>query len=379
MATPVFYPLVGGTENSTLNLAIELNNQGVHTDVATVNNVERNTPLWQFRSEKFKNFTLYKIPAIRFSSFSRYKILNRLLGINQISLFGFHNLLRKYDIIHYQDDNDMTLVLSSFWASSKKIMHYRSFVEQTHKKYDNNFFLKILSKNIFDLHIGNSKFTKSRLINYFGQSVDYLDNSVHEDFFKRREQLKKKNSIICVGRIEKTKGVQFFLSSLLLVKEQCEVKIIGDFVEDDYKRKILEISESIMEKRNIKIIFYSSMKRKDLIPLIQESTLLVFPWGSGFNSKINSGSGIVQMESMASGTPVITTNTGANPGIVKHGKTGLVVERNNIKEFAAAISYLLQNRTFSKKLGINAKSYAEENFRLKKQANKLIKKYERLL
>ena len=78
-------------------------------------------------------------------------------------------------------------------------------------------------------------------------------------------------------------------------------------------------------------------------------------------SRMAEGLPLVFFEAMACGTPVIGTRTGGTPEIVIHEETGLLIERNEPSEVAAAIRALLADAGQREKMGRRgyelAKSY----------------------
>lgn len=61
--------------------------------------------------------------------------------------------------------------------------------------------------------------------------------------------------------------------------------------------------------------------------------------------------GIVNLEAMASGVPIVSSNFGGIPDIVKHGENGLLVEPKDVEGLADALIYLLKNEDLRKKMG----------------------------
>ena len=67
-------------------------------------------------------------------------------------------------------------------------------------------------------------------------------------------------------------------------------------------------------------------------------------------------------EAQINGLPVVTTNAGGSPEMIKDGHTGLVVEQGNVEAIASALCNLLTNRHLRKAYSKNARAYSEENF-----------------
>jgi glycosyltransferase involved in cell wall biosynthesis len=68
-------------------------------------------------------------------------------------------------------------------------------------------------------------------------------------------------------------------------------------------------------------------------------------------SRAREGLGLVFLEAMACGTPVIATGTGGTPEIVINGETGLLVEHNEPVEIAAAMAKLIDNPELRSRMG----------------------------
>lgn len=70
--------------------------------------------------------------------------------------------------------------------------------------------------------------------------------------------------------------------------------------------------------------------------------------------------GLVLLEAMASGKPIVTVRSTAIPELIEDRKTGLLVETESPQQLAQAIAYLLENQELREKLGQEARSKALE-------------------
>lgn len=72
------------------------------------------------------------------------------------------------------------------------------------------------------------------------------------------------------------------------------------------------------------------------------------------------------LEAMAFGVPVISSNRGGLPELVADGRTGYVVDRDDVQGLAEKILQLLADSELRLKFGVNAKEWIAEKFDLKK-------------
>lgn len=88
------------------------------------------------------------------------------------------------------------------------------------------------------------------------------------------------------------------------------------------------------------------------------------------------GLSMVIIEAMASSIPVIATNVGGNPRLVKHDKTGWLFEYDDDETLAEQIMNLIDNKKLVDEIGANALSYIRENFSIESSAKKYADLYE---
>jgi glycosyltransferase involved in cell wall biosynthesis len=104
-------------------------------------------------------------------------------------------------------------------------------------------------------------------------------------------------------------------------------------------------------ERNIRLAGF----RNDIPNIMRTIDLLVLPsWWEGF--------GIVIIEAMAAGKPVITTNVSSMPEIVIHGQTGLVVPVKDDAELYQAMLELVQNLDKAGRMGAQGREVVLEKF-----------------
>ena len=107
--------------------------------------------------------------------------------------------------------------------------------------------------------------------------------------------------------------------------------------------------------------------REDIPELI--NVLDIFALTSNYE-----GFGLVLLEAMAAGKPVIATRVSAIPEVVSHGKTGLLIDKGNDEHFADAL-HTLSNENFRQFLGRAGKKRVINKFSLSKMVESTLTVY----
>jgi len=149
-------------------------------------------------------------------------------------------------------------------------------------------------------------------------------------------------TIFSAGRLVPWKGFEMLID---VVKNLPEVKlyIVGDGLEFDKLNK--KIKSLKLENR---VFLLGRLKQDDLLKQIKASDIFVLNTGyEGLSHQL--------LEVMSIGTPIITTNVGGNPEIIRNEKDGLLVEYNDGRDLRDAILKLAKDRVMADRLANNAK------------------------
>ena len=168
------------------------------------------------------------------------------------------------------------------------------------------------------------------------------------------QKLEKPNSnLLYVGTIEKRKGLIYLIKALYMLKQKnilFHCSIVGKIVEEDYFSELkINIAKFRLENN---IFFCGRVNEMQLSEHYNSASCFVFP-------SLLEGYGMVMLEAMSYGLPIVTFNNSAMPFTVKNEENGLLVENKNEKELADAISKIITNTNFREKLSKGAlNSYA---------------------
>ena len=89
--------------------------------------------------------------------------------------------------------------------------------------------------------------------------------------------------------------------------------------------------------------------------------------------------GLVVLEAMASGTPVVCSRLGGLIEVVQHGVTGFLVEPGNIAELHERLAELLRDPALARRMGHSARALVLERFTWQACAERCLAAYEELL
>lgn len=176
------------------------------------------------------------------------------------------------------------------------------------------------------------------------------------------------NLILCVGRFDWNKGqdkLLFIMKKIVEKSPEKKLVIAGKITKMSFYKKILDLRKKLKLEKNVKII--PDVPWKKLIKLYNRAYVFVFP------SSIDSY-GLVNLEAMSVGLPVIATNVGGISSIVKNGKTGFLVDVEDHDKFAELILKVMKDKKIRNFLSKNAVSYVKK-YSWKKYAEKLMKIY----
>jgi rhamnosyl/mannosyltransferase len=157
--------------------------------------------------------------------------------------------------------------------------------------------------------------------------------------------------VLFVGRLVYYKGVDVLLDAM----RDCRARLalIGTGAEGDALRALarrLRVDD--------RVEFLGDLPAEELAAWYQAADVFVLP-----STHATEAFGVVQVEAMASGVPVVSTDlpTGV-PWVNQHGVTGLVVPPGDAGALAAALTCLLDDPQLRRKLGAAARRRALEEF-----------------
>ena len=175
--------------------------------------------------------------------------------------------------------------------------------------------------------------------------------------------------ILFASRLLIDKGIYEFVEAAKIVKSKIPAKFIvaGTLDYENPSGINISIIKHWMQKDLINYIGY----KKDIRNTIYQSYIVVLPsYGEGFPK--------ILIEAAACGKPIVTTDVPGCRDSIIPGKTGLLVNKKNAIELAAAILHLIDNK--KKYLGMckNARKFAENSFDIREVVIKHLHLYRKI-
>lgn len=195
------------------------------------------------------------------------------------------------------------------------------------------------------------------------------EDNVNEKSILLRKYEKKK-IVLSVSHLKKSKGIQLNLKAISKnIKKYNNLFyiIVGSGKE---KGELEKFSKQLSIQNNVE--FVGEIPHKKVMEYMSICDIFSLP-------SYNEGFGVVYLEAMANGKPVIACQGEGIDGIIKDKKTGILVKPKDIDSIVEAIDYLFSNPKKSKEIGKRAKKLILENYTWEKNAEKTIKVYQEVL
>jgi glycosyltransferase involved in cell wall biosynthesis len=228
--------------------------------------------------------------------------------------------------------------------------------------------LTALEKRDYEV-LNVAKPEKVRLI-YQGLEIE-LNAAAATDRESVRKELGLKNDEKVVGmvsRLEPIKGPLDFVEAARYIAEKFPAAKFILVGEGSLRNSL----EDKIRSLGLKEKFILTGWRDDVRRVISSFDLLVL-------SSLNEAVGIVLIEAQAEGVPVIATNVGGIPEIIKDGETGLLVNPSDPEELARAVSGLLADDKKASAMAIAGRQWVMGRFEASAMAKDIAGLYQELL
>jgi glycosyltransferase involved in cell wall biosynthesis len=210
---------------------------------------------------------------------------------------------------------------------------------------------------------------KCRVI-HFGQDLSRFQRTLQhaEDAAAIRERYGKRPLLLFVGRFRHYKGVDVLIRAMHQV--DAELLLVGIGPMEKAWRQVAQ-DEGLEDK----VHFLGEASDDEVLTLYHAADIFVLPSTNRAETL-----GIVQIEAMACGLPVICTELGTGTSYVnQHEVTGLVTPPNDPGALVAAINRLLADPALRAQMGAAGLKRAQKEFSLEEMIRQTLAFYEEAL
>ncbi|MEK6916592.1 MAG: glycosyltransferase [Nanoarchaeota archaeon] len=201
--------------------------------------------------------------------------------------------------------------------------------------------------NKHDLVIAPSERIKKDLVKHKLKSkVIVISNGIEIKKFKKKNKYNKFPKFLQIGRVGFEKKIDIVIDAMsILIKKYPKAKltIVGDGPAMETLKK--QVSKLNLEKN---VEFTGFVPRNKIAKIYRNHD--VFITASEMETQ-----GLVLLEAMASGLPVIGVNVLAIPDVVHNKKTGFLVKRGDYKAIARKMCKFIEEPNLIKEYGRNAR------------------------
>jgi glycosyltransferase involved in cell wall biosynthesis len=263
------------------------------------------------------------------------------------SAYDYWSICPVESLIDHKEENCKTCQNMKCWKciSKRKLGLIRIFLLPLRNKIFRGMLKKISQLNVLS-ETWSEPFKKAGIN---PQKIHVVPLTLSEDIIPPKTA-PQTDSIIFIGWIEKRKGLERIIKAMPKVCQQypnTKLHIIGIDNDKEYKQKLTEYIQENNLKDNI--LFLGKRPHNETLNYLENSFISVVPeqWEIAWP--------IALTEAMALEKPVVASNIGGIPGLVKDGETGFLANPKDSDSFADKIIFCLKNRETALKMGKKAR------------------------
>jgi rhamnosyl/mannosyltransferase len=358
-----YHPVVGGIQNHIQVLSSELaKDKNFEVEVLVTNTKSNSVTQYMDGVKVIKAGRITEVASTPIS----------------ISMFKFMQEARP-DILHLHFPYPLGELASLFFARcDKMVLTYHSDIVRQEKWLHLYMpFLKQLLRKVRVIICSNPNYIQgSNLLKKYIDKIEIIPYGIDVVRFENVDEIevariKKRygNAIVLfVGRLCYYKGIKYLIEASKEV--DAKFLLIGD---GRYKSEF----EDYVKKNNLeeKVVLLGEVREDELPHYYHAADLLVLP-----STHRSEAFGIVLLEGMACGLPLITTELGTGTSFVNiHNHTGLVVPPCDSKALKEALNRILNNKELNLKFAQNAKERVKNEFSKEKMVESFKNLYYRIL
>jgi len=232
-------------------------------------------------------------------------------------------------------------------------------------------FLRGLNKKVIlgsDACTANSRATAERAKRISGRDdIRVIPMGVDIDFFSKsagratgqKHNGRQAETILYAGRLIDVKGVEYLIRAFPSVLKKHANAVLHIVGSGPCKGDLMSLSERLQVQEEV--VFQDAVSQEELVRYYSMADVFVLPSVMTDEGETE-GLGVVLLEAMASGVPVIASATGGIPDIVRDQETGLLVQQKDPGDLAEKINRVLADQELRQRLSEMGRGFVKERF-----------------
>lgn len=276
----------------------------------------------------------------------------RTLVVSLFYLAGLLKRIPKYDVVHIFSASYRSFLLApmpAIWISriygKRCILNYRSGEADDHLTRAGKRVHRIIRSA--DKIVAPSKY----LVDVFskhGFAAEYVYNIADLTAFRYRERSTIKPNILVPRNLEPLYDIETAIRSFSILKKkhpEAKITIVGSGSDEKRLKKLVALEEIDG------VAFTGRVERSEIAHLYDESDIFL-------NTSIIDNMPVAIVEAFHSGLPVVTTNAGGIPYIVRNRENGLLAPMKDVAGIAEALEEVFSNSELRSKIVAGARADA---------------------
>lgn len=191
--------------------------------------------------------------------------------------------------------------------------------------------------------------------------VGVQSNGIELSDFTVKNDYTQKNRIVHIGRLGPEKNVDVILKAFAIFAQENHEATLDIMGDGPSKKQLMKLAKNL--KINHRVKFLGFVDRKDILQGLGDYDMFV-------TASTIETQGLVILEAMASGLPVVGVNKLAIPEVIKDSVNGYLIKPGDYKTMAKAMAAIVANEKLRTKMGEKSLKLVQEH-ELEDMAKKL--------
>jgi glycosyltransferase involved in cell wall biosynthesis len=295
--------------------------------------------------------------------------------------------IKKFDVIHLHEYRTFQNIVIHYYARKYNV----PYVLQAHGSlpristwqrlkwiYDILFGYKLLRDASKVIALSNVEAEQYKVMGVPEEKIAIIPNGIEfseyaelppKCSFKKKFNIPEDRKIILyLGRIHKTKGIDFLIRAYAYLKNEMnfnDALLVIAGPDDGYLNEIKSLVRNLGISNSV--LFTGLLSEDDKVKAYVDSDIVV-------NVEPSNVYGLVPLEAAACSTPVIVSKTNAISKVIAAGKFGYSIKYGSVTSLAFTLQKILNDEELAENLGRNGRKYVFNHL----DWRKIIEKYEQV-